>query len=318
MSISFPQSIEAAVAAEGDYRAGGTDLQPRRRDGAASNAIIDLRDLPGLATIRWEESGATRIGAKVRIATLATDPALCAAYPGLCAAAYALATPQIRTVATLGGNLLQRTRCWYFRNPATNCLKKGGHSCLARNGNHQHGVCFDQGPCIAPHPSTLGMALLAYEAQVMVHGAEPRTIISLYGDGSDPRRDHLLAPGQLLTSVLLPPPLANECAAYKRITGRAHADWPLAEVLVRLVLSEQRVTFARVSVGGVANTPRRLHLVESELVGRPATRELFARAASAATGGVRPLPQTGYKVQLLWGIVLDTLVAAAQQAAAQS
>src|SRR5690606_21083944 len=183
--------------AEGEVpviRAGGTDLVERRRLRLAPGSLLDLRDLEGLDTVEWDPSGAATVGAKVRIAQTAADEGLSRAYPGLCAAAGALATPQIRAVATLGGNLLQANRCWYYRNPDERCLKSGGSTCLAREGDHLYHACFDLGPCACVHPSTLGMALLAYEASVMVHGAADRTIEALYGDGSDATRDHRLEP----------------------------------------------------------------------------------------------------------------------------
>ena len=161
-----PSTIEEARQATGEYRAGGTDLQQRLRSGVSSGPPIDLGQLPDLDRVEWDEAGAARIGALVPIATLASDPRLGAAYPGLAAGGRGARDPQIRAAGTLGGNLLQRNRCWYYRHPAISCLKKGGEDCPARTGNHLLGVCFDLGPCVAPHPSTLGMALLAYGAEV--------------------------------------------------------------------------------------------------------------------------------------------------------
>ena len=231
-----------------------------------------------------------------------------AAYPGLAVSAGALATPQIRAAGTLGGNLLQRNRCWYFRNPQTDCLKKGGDTCPARAGNHLYGVCFDLGPCVAPHPSTLAMALLAHDAEVEVHGRGTRPIEALYGDGTDGRHDHLLTNGELLTAVLMPAPVTGERAAYFRAIGRALAEWPLVEAMARLALADDgTISFARVAVGGVAPIPLRLERVEDALRGRPPTVDTFEHAASLAAAGANPLAMTGYKVELLEGTVLTTL-----------
>src|SRR5690606_32533153 len=149
-----------------------------------------------------------RIGALVTVAAIASDARLRAAYPALTEAAAGLATPQIRVVATLGGNLLQRNRRWYVRDPDLQRLQKGGSRCYAREGNHLHHACFDLGPCIAVHPSTLAMALLTYAATVETADGARRSIADLYGDGSDPRRDHRLAAGEVLTAVVMPPALA--------------------------------------------------------------------------------------------------------------
>lgn len=311
--IRFPTSLSELEPPSGGglapvVRAGSTDLSERRRLRMAQGPLLDLRDLPGLDAIEWDATGAATVGAKVHIDQAAADEALARAYPGFCAAAGALATPQIRAVGTVGGNLLQANRCWYYRNPDERCLKKGGAACLARGGDHLYHACFDLGPCACVHPSTLGMALLAYEASVMVHGEQAdRTVEALYGDGSHVDGDHRLPPGAVLTHVVLPPPRPREQAAYFRAISRARAEWPLVEVLVRLVIEGETVSFARVAMGGVAPVPLRLPKVEAALVGQPASAATFAKAAAVATLGAKPLPMTGYKVPLVEGTVLETL-----------
>jgi xanthine dehydrogenase YagS FAD-binding subunit len=301
------QTIEQPGAASPEYRAGGTDLQQRLRSGVSSGRLIDLHRLPGLRGISWD-AGRAKIGALTPIADIARDAALSAAYPPLVQAAASLATPQIRAQATLAGNLLQRNRCWYFRHPAVSCYKKGGATCPARDGNHLFSSCFDLGPCVAPHPSTLGMALVAYEeAQFEVAERGMRPIAALYGDGSDARRDHQLKDGELVTAVLMPPPLPGEHGAYFRATSRASAEWPLAEALVRLALTGEKISFARVTVGAVAPIPLRRQEVEGALVGEPATAGTLARAARHSAHGAQPLPMTQYKVQLVCATVLEAL-----------
>lgn len=302
-----PRTIEDVRAAAGEYRAGGTDLHQRLRSGASSGPPVDLKRLPGLDRTEWDERGGARIGALVPIAALAGDSRLGATYPGLAQCAGALATPQIRAVGTLGGNLLQRNRCWYYRHPAISCLKKGGQNCPARTGNHLFGVCFDLGPCVAPHPSTLGMALLAYDAEVEVAGGRSRPVAALYGDGSDGRHDHQLAEHEILTAVLMPKPLQGERAGYLRVISRALVEWPLVEAVARLAISHGTIDFARVAVGGVAPIPLRLRTVEKALAGRPATTEVIDEAASLAAEGARPLPMTRYKADLLPRTVRETL-----------
>jgi xanthine dehydrogenase YagS FAD-binding subunit len=145
-----------------EFRAAGTDLSERRRSGVSQGPLIDISAGPDTIGIGWSTDGAVRIGALTSIAAIAADARIAQAYPGLAAAALGLATPQVRHLATLGGNLAQRSRCWYFRNPHIACLKKGGTECPARAGNHLYSVAFDLGPCVAPHPSTMAAALLAY------------------------------------------------------------------------------------------------------------------------------------------------------------
>lgn len=305
--IVFPNTIEEALQAKGEIRAGGTDLGERRHLGIATGDLVDLRDLPGLDGLERGDGGTLRIGARVTIAALARDEAVRAGYPGLAAAAGGLATPQIRAVGTLGGNLLQRTRCWYFRSPEAKCLKKGGDKCWARQGDHLFHACFDLGPCVSVHPSTLGMALMAYDASIEVAGGKARTVAELYGDGSDPRRDHGLEEGALLTAIVLPAPTAGERAAYFRAISRSRSEWPLVEVLARLVVESDVIRHAAVAMGGVAPVPLRLPKVDAALVGKPASKDTLAAAAAIASEGASPLPMTRYKVELIAGTVLETL-----------
>ncbi|HEY3258739.1 MAG TPA: FAD binding domain-containing protein [Pseudonocardiaceae bacterium] len=307
--------VTALLSANGaEPRGGGTDLTARQRIGRATGPFIDLGGVRELHGIRWLADGSARIGAMTTVAALATDPTLRAAYPGLTGTAAGLATPQIRAAGTLGGNLLQRNRCWYYRNPLFACFQTGGHGCPARAGAHLYATVIDQGPCVAPHPSSIAMGLLAYGAQVMINGrggARSMPVADLYGDGSDPTRDHLLAPAEVLTAVELPAPTPGERAAYHRAIARAEAEWPLVEAVARLVLDGGTITTAAVAVGGVARTPLRLPEVEDALVGREATAATLQTAAAAAMKRCAPLPQTGYKVALLRDTVVEVLERAA-------
>ena len=156
-----------------ERRAGGTDLTERRRSGVSSGPVLDIERRDKLMSIKPTPAGGFHIGALVTIDAVASHPDLRAGYPALTAAAAELATPQIRRVGTIGGNLLQRNRCWYYRHPGIECLKKGGHSCPAREGNHRYGALFDLGPCIAVHPSTLAASLLAYDGLVLTDRRGP-------------------------------------------------------------------------------------------------------------------------------------------------
>jgi xanthine dehydrogenase YagS FAD-binding subunit len=301
-------SIAEVNNSRGEIRAGGTDVSDRYRFGVSTGNIVDISRLPGMDNITVQADGSVKIGAMVKLDTVANDAYLIEHYPGLAMAAGALATPQIRWMATMGGVLLQRNRCWYFRHPTFNCFKKGGDDCPAREGDHRFGVIFDLGPCVFPHPSTVGMMLLAYEAQVEINEERMMSVPELYGDGRNPAHDHQLSPSDLLTTVLLPSPTADERASYFRSISRARAEWALVEAGVRLVVADDnQITMARVVAGGVANVPLRLPQVEEALIGRPATEATFEQAAQLASEGAAPLPQTGYKVPLLYGTVLETI-----------
>jgi xanthine dehydrogenase YagS FAD-binding subunit len=298
-------TMMAPAAAE--FRAAGTDLSERRRSGVSTGPLIDIAPSPDTIGIDWGADGAARIGAFTTIAAIMADARLAQAYPGIAAAALGLATPQIRHLATLGGNLAQRSRCWYFRDPHIACLKKGGSDCPARSGNHLYGAAFDLGPCVAPHPSTMAAALLAYDARIVTDRRNGLSIADLLGDGSNGAADHALAPGEMIRSVELPAPVQGERAFYKRAISRSHAEWPLAEACARAVVAGGAFQFIRITAGGVAPVPLRLAAAEVALRGKPATAAVIADAARQATSGARPLPMTGYKLDLLEGVVRDLL-----------
>ncbi|WP_407839622.1 xanthine dehydrogenase family protein subunit M [Streptomyces sp. DSM 116496] len=308
--------LSAAVLARGgELRAGGTDTTARQRSGIAPGPFTDLDAAGSLRGCTPLPGGGLRIGALTTLAALAGDPRVRSGWPALAVSAGTAATPQIRAAGTLGGNLLQRNRCWYYRNPHFSCLQKGGSGCPAREGDHHFGVVSGDGPCVAPHPSTLAMALLTYDAGAEVHGESPRPVAELYGDGDRLHRaDHLLAPDRILTAVLLPPPLPGERAACHRATSRAHGEWPLVEATARLALDGATVTHAAVAAGGVARVPLRLPEVEAALIGREATPEVLADAAATVLARCRPLPQTGYKRTLFRDTVLEVLERAAAPA----
>ena len=270
--------------------------------------MTDLTNADVTPTMEWSDAGATS-GSLVRVQALATDRRLRAAYPGLAAAAGALATPQTRAVATVGGALLQRTRCWYYRNPPFSCYKTGADTCPARHGVNLYGVCFDLGPCVWPHPSTLGMACLAYDATVTHRDGGELSMRELFGDGSDATCDHTLAAGDVLTSVRLPPRV-DERAAYFLAISRYLAEWPLVEATVRLGTENGAITWARVALGGVANVPLRAPAVEAALVGQAPETATLERAAALATKDANPLPMTGYKVELVQATIVRTLTLA--------
>ncbi|MFV8751618.1 FAD binding domain-containing protein [Nannocystaceae bacterium ST9] len=308
----MPKTLDEALTLEGVLRSGGTDLQELRHLPIfAQRPVIDLRDVAGLDAITLDDQGAW-IGGAAIVQQVADHPAIGERWPGLAQACGALANPQIRNVASLAGSLLQAPRCWYYRHPDYTCLRKGGDTCYARGGDHLFHVCFDTQPCAAPHPSTPGMALLAYEAKVelLVPGdAAPRqlAIAELLEPEGMPE-------GGLITAIRLGPPLAQERSAYVRASNRAYAEWALVEVLVRLRFDgEGTIDFARVCVGAVASTPLRLTELEAALVGQKADAANFERVAALARAGANPLPMTGYKLDLLDASVLEALEQAASQ-----
>ncbi len=305
----LPRVPDGATVEDTVFRAGGTDLQERLRTSNAQPRIIDLTGLPGFADVSdvpEAEGGGLVIGAGVTVARLARE--LSGSYPALALTCAGLATPQVRAVATIGGNLLQHTRCWYYRHPETSCLKAGGTTCPARDGRHLYGVAFDTSPCVHPHPSSLAMALLTYDATVTVSGGAHLGVEELLGDGSDGTRDHRLPEGEVLTTVVLPPALAGERAAYFRAISRFEAEWPLVEAVCRVRRGEDgRVQECGLAIGGVAPVPLRLRAAEDILTGSLLDETTIAAVSEAATAGADPLPETGYKVDLIAATVREVL-----------
>ena len=303
--ITFPTTLDSLTVPDGAVvRAGGTDLQERLRSTGARPGIVDLSAVDGFAGISADSAG-IRIGAGTRMAVVARD--LADTYPALAQTTGALATPQVRATGTIGGNLTQRTRCWYYRHPGIECFKTGGDSCPARTGRHLYGVAFDRSGCVHPHPSSIGMALLTYDATVDLADGPHLTVPEVLGDGSDPTVDHNLPKGAVITAIRLPPPLDGERAAYFRSISRFEAEWPLVEAVVRARLEGDSVVECAIGLGGVATVPLRMSAAEALLVGRPLDEAAVEQASRACADGANPLPETGYKVDLIVATVREVL-----------
>ncbi|MFL1432755.1 MULTISPECIES: FAD binding domain-containing protein [unclassified Nocardiopsis] len=305
-TVVRPDSLDgalAALAAGARPRAGG--LEP-----TGTAPVVDLTRIADLHGVASGEDGTIRLGALTTVAALTE----LTGYPALALAAGALATPQVRGTATVGGNLLQGGRCPYLHHPAFPGAHAEGRDCPSREGDHLHGVVFDTGGCTAPHPSSLAVALLAHDARVRAVGpAGTRTfpLAELY-EPADPVRDHRLSPNEVLTAVLLPAPVPGERAAHRRAAGRARAEWPLVEAVVRLLPGPDGAVVERaaVAVGAVARTPLRLPEVEDALAGArtgTAPGPEVAAALDAVAARTTPLPGTRYKTALLRATLLDTV-----------
>ncbi len=301
-------------------RAGGVDLLDRIKEGLdAPLELIELATLRDEAGARMKllqrgSGGGWELGALVTLAQLAARDELGAGYQALREAAGSAATPGIRNLATLGGNLLQRPRCWYFRHAELVCLKKGGTACFAITGENKYHAILGGGPSFIVHPSTLASALLAFDATVEISGEAERTIpISelFVGPKVDPKREHSLAPGEVLVRVVLPPADAKRRSAYAVVKEKQSHDWPLAEAVVSLSLEAGVMKSVRVVLGHVAPVPWRSAEAEAALEGQKPDAALFARAAAAALAPARPLKHNAYKIPLTQGLLREALHRAA-------
>lgn len=295
--------------------AGGTDLLTlMKHDLATPGQLIDIKRLPELDNAIAPSTQGTRIGALTTLAQLEDDPVIRDTHPALAEAAGLAATPQLRNMATIGGNLLQRPRCWYFRNDKINCWLKGGDDCPAREGENQHHAIFGDSPCVAAHPSDLATALVALGADVHLHGADGERTLPLEEFFIPPtderRRENVLQQTDVITSITIPNPSATAQSTYLKAMDRK--VWAFAQVGVgaMLVIEDQRITGARLVLGGVAPTPWRATEAETLLTGAVPERELFERVAQVALEGAAPLSRNGYKVPLAKALITRALMAA--------
>ncbi len=299
---------------------------------AAPNAIVNLKGLKELNGIETRPDGSLKIGAAVKLAELAEHPELGERFAAIAMAAAATATPQIRNQATVAGNLLQRPRCWYFRNPEIRCLKKGGGKCYAIAGLNRHHAILGGGPVFIVHPSTLAVALVAFGASAKIFSAGP-SVSSKPAKGAgatagerivelekffalptvDPTRENTLKADEIITEIIVPPPPRAARSIYLEVCEKQQ-DWPLVSVAVvaaPVVKPGARIDEVRVVMGAVAPIPWRAHEAEAALRGKVFDRKLADAAAASALNNAQPLSENAYKVPMAKVIVRRALLAAA-------
>lgn len=318
-------TVAAAMAAEPDtpeaapwvLKGGGIDLVDLLKEGLLRPAgLVNLRGVPGLAEIAETEGGA-RVGAGVTLRTITAHPLLRARYPALAAAAGASASPEIRALATLGGNLLQRPRCWYFRSALHHCARKGGEHCFAFAGENVYHAVLGHDGCAMVAASTSATALLAYDATVELlaaDGSRRRVPLGdfMVGPEIDITRETDLRPGEVLVAVHLPKLPEGARSAFRKAAEKPSFDWSIGDVAVLIGRDGLGVCRqARVALGAVAPVPWRARAAEAVLVGARIDEAVAARAAEAALAGAEPLRQNAYKVPLLAALLRRTVLEAA-------
>jgi xanthine dehydrogenase YagS FAD-binding subunit len=301
-------------------KAGGIDLLDLMKEGLVAPAkVTSLSGVAGLGAVEPQSDGGLRIGALVTLARLAADETVRKAYPPLADAAGASASPEIRNAATLGGNLLQRPRCWYFRAAEFRCLRKGGGHCFAIDGENQHHAIFDNRFCAIVHPSTSASALLALGAEVELvdrDGATRRLALEDFfvGPDKDVQRENDLRAHEILTAVLLPSAVGLRMTHLK-LSQKQLFDWPLVDVAVALDIGpDGACRRASIALGAVAPTPRRARAAEDALTGKIVDAQSAAVAGRAALDGATPLSKNAYKAPMLEALVRRALLRAAGQA----
>jgi xanthine dehydrogenase YagS FAD-binding subunit len=297
-------------------KAGGVDLVDLLKEGIVRpSRVVNLKTIPGLDGIALDRSGALSLGAMVTLAHIESAPAIQRSFPALAAAARHAATPQVRNAATIGGNLLQRPRCWYFRS--AHFYDEGGDpTSLALEGQNQYHAIFDNASSAMVHASTPATALIAYGAEVTLEGADgqPRTVrLADFLLPPDARRSHDadILPGEILTAVNVPAPQPGTRSSYHKQTERESYDWPICDVAVSLAFDGGRVREATIVLGWVAPTPRLALESAKILIGNTVTEESARAAATAAVAGATPLSRNAYKIPVLETVIRRTILAAA-------
>jgi xanthine dehydrogenase YagS FAD-binding subunit len=291
--------------------AGGTDLLPRLKRGiSAPLRLVNLKTVPGLDHVRFHASEGLAIGSLATLAAATRDPLVRANYPVLCMAVSAAATPQLRNMGTLGGNLLQDSRCWYYRGPFP-CWLKGGKTCFAKEGENGHHALFGGGPCYTAHPSDPAPSLMALGAEVRVAGREGERTLALEDLFRIPeptaRRLTALQPSEIIVEVRVPPPEAGSRGVYLKAMERRTWGFALASVALQLAFEDGIVRRARVVLGGVAPVPWRAPGAEDALQGHEIDDRVIGEASELAVSGARPLRRNRYKIELVKGLMRQAL-----------
>jgi xanthine dehydrogenase YagS FAD-binding subunit len=307
------RSIDGAVRSGGTFIAGGTTLVDLMKLNVLQpQSVVDINALP-LDRVETLSNGGLRIGALVRNSDLANHEAVKKNYAVLSEALLSGASPQLRNMATTGGNLLQKTRCYYYRDVNYPCNKRQpGSGCSALDGfNRIHAVLGGSEHCVATHPSDMAVAMMSLEATVHVQGPKGERAIALdefyLVPGTTPDRENVLAPGELITHVTLPALAGGTRSAYLKLRDRQQYEFALASSAVVISVSGGSIQRARIAFGGVGTKPWRSREAEKALEGQQASPEIFHRAADAAMAGAKPLKYNAFKIELAKRALVRTL-----------
>ncbi|MFO7605233.1 MAG: xanthine dehydrogenase family protein subunit M [Desulfurivibrionaceae bacterium] len=306
------QAVKHLETDKAVIHAGGTDLlgclRERIMDG---DLLVSLGGLKGLAGIKETADGGLSIGALTTITEVSENRLVRDKYPGLAQGAAEVASPQLRNQGTLGGNLCQKPRCWYFRGEF-DCLRKGGDRCFALKGENQfHAIFGHDKICAITHPSDTAPVLVALNASVSVVGPTGKRTIAVedlhVSPADDVRAETVLKRGEIITRITIPPQAPNHYSSYRKIRARRSWDFALAGAALAFAMDGDRVSRANVVLSGAAPVPWRSTAMEEVLNGSTLTDETISRAARAAVAGARPLGGNQYKVEMFRGMLEEEL-----------
>ncbi len=312
---SIAEAVKALGTKGARLHAGGTDLMGCLRDEVFQvQKVVSISAIKELKGISTRPDGGVRIGALTTVSDLAASPLLAAKYAVLAQAASEVASPQLREQGTIGGNICQRPRCWYFRGDF-HCARKGGDTCYAVDGENQYHAIFGGAPCFFVHPSDLAVALVALQTQLVITGPAGSKTVRIesffVGPDKDILRENILASDEIVTEIHLPPTSGNMRSSYRKIRARRAWDFALTSVGIVLQYDNEKVSRARIVLGGVAPYPWRVPAAEKLLVGKKPDAALAAAAGKAAGEGANPMRDNAYKVEMVKGAVEESILAMA-------
>jgi xanthine dehydrogenase YagS FAD-binding subunit len=316
--IAQPRSLEQASSLLSEKKdgyfiiAGGTDLLDEIKNGIISpQVVVDLATIPDLSYIK-EAGNQVLIGSMTRVVEAAESPVIREKLPVLHQAALSLASPQLRNVGTVGGNLNQRPRCWYYRDPDTICRKKGGSRCFAFRGRNRYHAIFGGGPCYIVYPSDLAPALISLNAEAVITGPDGEKNMPLEEFYILPRtnvlRENILQDGELLSEIRIPLPQDGTKSAYHKMKERSTWDFALVSTAINGVVSGGIFTKINIVLGGVAPIPWRLRKAEEYIKGKKITEETVRQGAAEALKDAKPLEENAYKLDLVQAVLQTAIL----------
>jgi len=315
VNMTVSQLLQMKTNSDGAvFKAGGIDLLDMMKEGLVTpKKIINIKNIKGLDRIVYDTKKGLKIGTNVILSEIVSNKHIQANYLALHLAASNAGTPQLRNVATIGGNLLQRTRCWYFRSVEHPCLRKGGNICFARNGENENHAIFENHSCVSVHASSLATALLAFGAKIEITDAQQHTkevpIEEFFVlPEMDLAKETVLEAKELITAVIIPPVTSHTQSYYLSQGIRSANDWPLVDVAVVMQISETVCTNAVITSGAVAPVPLYLKHAAESLIGKTVDKKYAESAAEISVKGTVPLSKNGYKIPLLKALVQRTIM----------
>ncbi len=316
--LAQPQSFKQAASLLSEKKdgyvimAGGTDLLDEIKSGIISpEVIVDLAPLAELSYIKETESHIL-VGSMTRVAEVAENSIIQEKFPVLQEAALSLATPQLRNVGTVGGNLCQRPRCWYYRDPETICRKKGGSLCFAFRGKNRYHAIFGGGICYIVYPSDLAPALISLDAEAVVsspNGGKSLPLEEFYIlPQKNVRRENILEEGEILQEIRIPLPESGTKSTYYKMKERGTWDFALVSAAINGLVSGGIFRDIKIVLGGVAPIPWRLQKAEDLIKGKKPTDEVIRQAAREALQDARPLEENEYKLDLVEAVLRTAIL----------